>query len=65
MLQILAITSPIYFIIALGFVATRFGLFVRADMRVFGKFVLNLALICRRQYRQFLPNWISCQPWAI
>ena len=44
MLDILAITSPIYLIIALGFGLTRTGLFAKADMRVFGKFVINLAL---------------------
>ena len=44
MLDILAITGPIFLCIALGYLATRGGLFDRADMRVFGKFVLNLAL---------------------
>jgi len=44
MLDIVAITAPIYFMIALGFVLTRFGLFAKADMRVFGKFVINLAM---------------------
>jgi len=44
MLDILAITSPIYLIIALGFGLTRGGLFAKPDMRVFGKFVINLAL---------------------
>ncbi len=44
MLDILAITVPIYITIALGFVTTRVGVFAMADMRVFGKFVLNLAL---------------------
>ena len=44
MLHILAITGPIYIAIALGFFTTRAGLFHKADMRVFGKFVLNLAL---------------------
>ncbi len=44
MLDILAITGPIYLCIALGYFATRGGLFDRADMRVFGKFVINLAL---------------------
>ena len=44
MLDILAITGPIYFCIAIGFVATRYGLFAKADMRVLGKFVINLAL---------------------
>jgi malonate transporter and related proteins len=41
MLDILAITGPIYLCIALGYLATRGGLFDRADMRVF---VINLAL---------------------
>jgi malonate transporter and related proteins len=44
MLSILAITGPIYIVIALGFVAGRSGLFSRADMRVLGKFVINFAL---------------------
>jgi predicted permease len=44
MLAILAITSPIFAIILLGFLLTRWGLFSKADMRVFGKFVINLAL---------------------
>jgi malonate transporter len=44
MLDILAITCPIYITIALGFLTTRLGLFAKADMRVLGKFVINLAL---------------------
>ena len=44
MLDILSITAPIYIIIFLGFVLTRIGLFAKPEMRVFGKFVLNLAL---------------------
>ena len=44
MLDILAITGPIYLIIGLGYLATRQGVFERADMRVFGKFTINLAL---------------------
>ncbi|MDB5883898.1 MAG: Auxin Efflux Carrier [Polaromonas sp.] len=44
MLEILAITGPIYIAIVLGFATTRLGLFSPADMRVFGKFVINLAL---------------------
>lgn len=44
MLDILAITGPIYITIALGFLTTRMGLFSPADMRVMGKFVINLAL---------------------
>ena len=44
MLDILAITGPIYLVVLAGYLATRFGLFARADMRVFGKFVVSLAL---------------------
>ena len=44
MLDILAITGPIFLCIALGYLTTRGGLFDRGDMRVFGKFVINLAL---------------------
>ena len=44
MIQILAITGPIYMAIALGYATTRGGLFTRADMRVFGQFVIRLAL---------------------
>ncbi|MDH5538492.1 MAG: AEC family transporter [Rhizobacter sp.] len=44
MLDVLAITGPIYLAIALGFATTRWGLFSKADMQVFGKFVINLAL---------------------
>ncbi len=44
MLDILAITGPIYLTIALGWLTTRAGLFERADMRVLGKFVLYLAM---------------------
>ncbi|MDB5930487.1 MAG: Auxin Efflux Carrier [Polaromonas sp.] len=44
MLDILAITGPIYITILLGFLTTRWGLFNAADMRVLGKFVINLAL---------------------
>jgi malonate transporter len=44
MLDILAITSPIYIAILIGFVATQRGLFDKAAMRVFGTFVVKLAL---------------------
>jgi malonate transporter len=43
-LEILGITGPIYLAIALGYVFTRQGMFVKSDMQVFGKFTLNLAL---------------------
>jgi len=44
MYGVLSVTAPIYLLIAAGFATTRFGLFQRADMRVFGKYVINLAL---------------------
>ncbi len=44
MYGVLSVTTPIYLLIAAGFAATRFGLFERADMRVFGKYTINLAL---------------------
>ena len=42
--DILGITGPIYLAIALGYGATRRGVFSKADMQVFGKFTLNVAL---------------------
>ncbi|MDP2418383.1 MAG: AEC family transporter [Hydrogenophaga sp.] len=44
MLDILAITGPIYLCIAAGFACVRWNLFSKADMRVFGKFVIQVAL---------------------
>jgi len=44
MLEVLALTGPIYLVIGAGYLATRMGLFARADMRVFGKYVIHLAL---------------------
>jgi len=44
MLQTLAITGPIYLVIALGFLEGRFGAFSKADMRVLGTFVVKFAL---------------------
>jgi predicted permease len=41
---VLALTGPIFLVIAAGYAATRAGLFVRADMRLFGKYVINIAL---------------------
>ncbi len=42
--SVFSITLPIYLVMAVGYVATRAGLFARADMRLFGKYVINLAL---------------------
>jgi malonate transporter and related proteins len=44
MLEILAITGPIYAIIAAGFLAGRLGLFDKAAMRALGAFALDFAL---------------------
>lgn len=44
MLEILSITGPIYLCIAIGYLAARSGLFSKADMRVLGRFVFNIAL---------------------
>ena len=44
MLDILAITGPIYITILIGYLTTRQGIFAKSDMRVFGKYVINLAL---------------------
>ena len=44
MLDILAITGPIYLCIALGFAAVRWRVFSPGDMRVLGKFVIQFAL---------------------
>lgn len=44
MLQTLAITGPIYLVIALGFLAGHFAVFSKADMRVLGTFVVKFAL---------------------
>lgn len=44
MLDILGITGPIYLCIALGFAAVRLGWFAPADLRVLGRFVVQIAL---------------------
>jgi predicted permease len=44
MLDILAITGPIYVVIALGYGAVRRGLFSPDELRVLGRFVITLAL---------------------
>lgn len=42
--SILGITGPIYLLILAGYLAVRFGLFAKADMRVLGRFVAQFAL---------------------
>lgn len=44
MLDVLAITGPIFLIIAAGFASVRTGLFGKADIRVLGAFVINVSL---------------------
>jgi malonate transporter len=44
MLQTLAVTGPIYLVIALGFLAGRFAVFSKTDMRVLGTYVVKFAL---------------------
>lgn len=44
MLDILAITTPIFVLIAVGFGAVRTGLFSTADVRALGRFVIQFAL---------------------
>lgn len=44
MLDILAITGPIYLCILAGWASVRWDFFTRSDMRVLGKFVLQIAL---------------------
>jgi len=44
MLHTLAITGPIYLVIALGFLAGHFGVFSKSDRRVLGTYVAKFAL---------------------
>ncbi len=44
MFAVLSITAPVYLLIALGYLCVSRGLFARADMRLFGKYVLYIAL---------------------
>lgn len=44
MLQILSLTTPIYLIIALGYLAVRFRVFEKEQMPVFGRFLVYVVL---------------------
>ncbi len=44
MLHILTITAPIYLLIAAGYLAVRFGMFAKPELRVLGRFVVNICL---------------------
>lgn len=61
MLDILAVTGPIYLVIALGFWATRRGLFQAQELRAFGRYVVQFALsalvfraVSQRQFAEIL-----------
>ena len=69
--EILGITGPIYLAIALGYIVTQRGLFTRADMQVFGKFTIQLALpallfnaLSRRSVGEIL-NWQYLAAYAV
>ena len=70
-IDILGITGPIYLAIALGYFVTQRGLFTRADMQVFGKFTIQLALpallfnaLSRRSVAEIL-NWQYLAAYAL
>lgn len=44
MLATLALTGPVYLLIAAGYIAVRTGVFAQAELRVLGRFVIQLAL---------------------
>ncbi len=44
MIEVLSATVPIFLVVALGFLTTRFGLFVREDMTILNRFVVKIAL---------------------
>ncbi len=58
MLDIAAITGPIYLMMLIGYVLTKKGVFVKSDMQVFGRFILNLALPC------LIFNALSQRRWG-
>ena len=69
--DILGITGPIYLAIALGYIVTRLGRFGRADMQLFGKFTIELALpallfnaLSRRSVSEIL-NWEYLAAYAL
>ncbi len=71
MLDILAITGPIYLLIALGFVVTQWGAFNKSDLKTLGKFVMQLALpallfkaLSQNKWVDFL-NWGYCLVYGL
>ncbi len=67
MLDILAITFPIFALVGLGYASVRFGAFRAADMRVLGLYVMNVALpallfsaVAERRLTETLsPNYMA------
>lgn len=69
--EILGITGPIYLAVAIGYAVTQRGWFSRADMQVFGRFTLQLALpallfnaLSRRSVSEIL-NWQYLAAYAL
>lgn len=61
MLEILAVTGPIYLLIALGYLSGRRGVFQPADLRVLGQYVVQYALsalmfraVSQRQFAEIM-----------
>lgn len=44
MLEVLSATVPIFLVVGVGFLCTRFGLFQREDMAILNRFVVKIAL---------------------
>ena len=44
MLEVLSATVPIFLVVGVGFLCTRFGLFARTDMAILNRFVVKIAL---------------------
>lgn len=44
MIEVLSATVPIFLVVAVGFLCTRFGLFAREDMTILNRFVVKIAL---------------------
>jgi malonate transporter and related proteins len=62
MLDILAVTAPIFCLILVGFAAVRFGVLAKADVRPLGLFVINFALpalLFRALYERSLAEIMS------
>jgi predicted permease len=71
MLNILSITGPIYLLMALGYAVTQWGAFEKPDMRVLGKFVIQLALpallfkaLSQNKLSEFF-NWGYCLAYGL